>query len=315
MPEPSVAIIILNWENWPATSRCLASLTALEQWGRDGLSLLIVDNGSRDESINRIRRWAEERPEANVTLIENTANLGFAAGNNAALEHALALPEPPDFIWLLNNDTRVEAGTLTALLAASGKHAEVKIWGSSLLREDGETLEYGGGGKYVPLLGLEINPHAGESVRDLGQQAEVGGLDFVCAASMLARRSVFEMAGLLNPEFFLYYEELDLCRRLDRPREIAWCPQSLVVHEQGGSTADSRRGLKTRQYHENLSTFKFTAIHYWYFLPPVLLLRALVKPPLFLLRGELFLLTPLLRAYGDFFRWIFSRQSRPLGTP
>jgi GT2 family glycosyltransferase len=129
------------------------------------------------------------------------------------------------------------------------------------------------------------------------------GLDFICAAAMLVRTEVFESVGLLNEQFFMYFEELDLCSRLGDRKQIGWCPSSFVVHSGGASTGQSREGLKKRQYHENLSALKFTAMHHRACLASVLLGRFLAKPLLFLARRQFFLFGPWLGAFRSFFKW------------
>ncbi|NIO42650.1 MAG: glycosyltransferase, partial [Burkholderiales bacterium] len=272
-------------------------------WHSDPMRLVVIDNGSTDESPARIDAWVSQQASTRVRFLRNADNLGVAAGNNAGIRWALARDPQPDFIWLLNNDTRPTRDALTHLLEAARERPEIRVWGSTLLEADGETVQYAGGGYYNPVLSLQTNLYAGLKKQLVVDEEVRVGLDFVCAASMLVRAEMFSNA-LLNEQFFLYYEELDLCRRVTTKGEIAWCPKSMVIHAEGASTAGSRTGLELRTFHENLSTFKFTAIHYRWCLPAVLAVRLLIKPILFIGRKQWFLLRPLFRAYAQFFRWL-----------
>src|SRR5581483_12156776 len=103
---PRVHVVILNWNGWENTSVCLSSVQQLDYENRH---VVVVDNGSTDESAAYIRR---EFP--NVELIETGINLGFAGGCNAGIRRAM--DESADYVWLLNNDTRVSVNALRALV-------------------------------------------------------------------------------------------------------------------------------------------------------------------------------------------------------
>src|SRR5215472_8148560 len=97
-----VYILLHNWNNWKDTSDCLASLQALDS---DNWKVLVLDNGSTDGSVQRIR---DRFPE--VEIVELGENLGFTKGNNAGIR--LALERGADYVWLLNNDTVVDPKAL-----------------------------------------------------------------------------------------------------------------------------------------------------------------------------------------------------------
>jgi GT2 family glycosyltransferase len=307
----TVSILTLNWENWPATRRCLESLTSLRQWGTSQLSVIVVDNDSQDGSAQQIAHWVHEHNRQLVTFLRAEGNQGFASGNNIGLRWLLGQSSLPEFVWLLNNDTVVEPNTLSELLDAARENPGVRVWGSTVLSESDGSVEYGGGGFYSPLLSVQRRHLAGSSRHEAVRREVMLGLDFVCAASMLVRSEFLVSQGLLNEQYFMYFEELDLCRRLNASTEIGWCPASVVVHAGGSSTSDSRKGLSTRQFHENLSAFKFTAINHRSCLLFVLLLRFLVKPLLFVARRQVFLFAPWFRSYLTFFRWRRARVGQP----
>src|SRR5215469_13023071 len=95
--EPRVYIVVLNWNGWQDTLKCVRSLDSMEyrNW-----HAVIVDNGSTDDSVKRLREVCSE-----VLLLETHKNLGFAAGNNAGIRRALE--NGADYVFVLNNDTTV----------------------------------------------------------------------------------------------------------------------------------------------------------------------------------------------------------------
>jgi GT2 family glycosyltransferase len=118
---------------------------------------------------------------------------------------------------------------------------------------------------------------------------------------MFCRAEALEGAGGLAEDYFLYFEEQDLVRRLPSPCTIAWCRESLVYHRGASSTGGGSPGRSAlQQYYENYSTLKFTWRYYPLFLPAVLSLRVLLKPWLFLWRREFHLYRPFAAALLDF---------------
>src|ERR1700722_11537010 len=105
--NPRVTCVVLNWNGWKDTVACL---DALKKCTYPELTVLAVDNGSSDDSVDRIRA-----AHPSITLLETGANLGFAGGNNVGVRHALA--QGADYLWLLNNDTEPAPDALSALVA------------------------------------------------------------------------------------------------------------------------------------------------------------------------------------------------------
>jgi GT2 family glycosyltransferase len=142
--QPKVAIVILSWNGWQDTLECLESV---ERVTYPNYEVVLLDNGSMDDSVARIREWVMGRPEQwgpaqhlpegvaailpagarvalvteRLTLIRCDENLGFAGGCNLAIDFALARDPSIGFVFLLNNDTQVEPGCLTACVAVAEK--------------------------------------------------------------------------------------------------------------------------------------------------------------------------------------------------
>ena len=179
-----VAVIVLNWNGWPDTLACMHALTALEY---PDYEVLVVDNGSSDDSIIRIR---EVYP--NASIIENERNLGFGGGCNVGIHHALS--RGADFIWLLNNDTRVEPDTLSALMNVALSDPKIGAVGSVLFYMDAPGNIQAWGGGWVNLWS-GLSRHA--------KQATMGReLHYITAASVLLRREALLSVGAFDDKSF-----------------------------------------------------------------------------------------------------------------
>ena len=197
---PRVFAILLNYQNPGDTARCVASLR--RSLDRD-IHPLLVDNASGDS--DRLR--AELGPA--VTVLENAQNLGYAAGNNVGIRHALE--RDADYIWILNPDTEVAPDTLQLMLAAMALRPDAGFVGSLNLLGDSDptTIQFAGG---------HINWEAGAVTESVGlgqplstyRMRDAHRVDYVAGTSMLVRRGVFEDVGLLPEHYFLYFEETDL---------------------------------------------------------------------------------------------------------
>jgi GT2 family glycosyltransferase len=218
-PVPSVACIVLNWNNWRDTIACVESLQNIDY---RRMSVTVVDNGSSDDSVQRIRARFPS-----LVLIETGKNLGFAAGNNAGIRAALA--QKPDYIWLVNNDAQPRAQALTAMVNSAENDAQLGAVGSVLLYgSNPELVQAWGGGRINIWTGR--SSHARASVAD-------SWLDYLTAASILLRRTALERIGLLDEGFFLYWEDADLSYRLRRAGwKLAVAPGSIVLHKEHAST-------------------------------------------------------------------------------
>ena len=180
--HPSVAIVLLNWNRWQLTLACLESVFRLDY---PDFRVIVCDNDSSDDSMQRVRDWAkgrqpappappadelrslvvppvpkpvsfreltrdeaesnERRPAVSLTLVQTGGNLGFAGGCNVGVRHALA--QGTDYVWLLNNDTLAARESLRQMVDHVRAHAGVGICGSTLLdiHRPSVVLALGGG--------------------------------------------------------------------------------------------------------------------------------------------------------------------------
>jgi hypothetical protein len=217
-----VTIIVLGWNRKDDTLACLESLRKAEL---DGARVLVVDNGSRDDTADAVRAAFPE-----VRVIALPENRGYAGGNNAGMRAALAAGARA--VLLLNNDTVVEPTFLRPLLDVFNTNARAAAVSGAVLRADSpEVLEvayldvYFGHG-LVHRRGVNALPGEGfDTVRNV---------DAALGSCVLIRASALEAIGLLDESFFAYHEEVEWCMRARKAGyEVVFQPYARVWH--GGS--------------------------------------------------------------------------------
>jgi len=209
-----VWVILLNYMSADDTINCWYSLKSLVT----PCHVIVVDNCSPDDSANRILQHV---PAAHFLV--NRCNRGFAAGNNAGIQRAIAAGAR--YVWLLNNDTTVEPDTLAALLATVDQDPLIAVVGSTILEiQDRSTLQCRGGGRISFWSGHSWN------VRAMTEEPM-----FITGASMLLRVSALD-ESLMDEGFFFLWEDVDLCLRLKANGwKLAVSDRSVVYHRGGGS--------------------------------------------------------------------------------
>lgn len=234
-----LAVVILTWNGAMDTLACLESLEAAGH-PAEGEKVLVVDNGSEDGTLEAVERrfpWAE--------LIRNGVNLGFAGGNNVGMRRALE--EGFEFVLLLNNDTRVRPGALSALVEDLEKHPEAGSAQPVLLSHDGGRID--SLGIRVGFRPGAVDAQAGEPAgRAASAPEEIFG---ACAAAALYRASALKEAGLLDESLFAILEDVDLAFRLRLSGFGSRLVKSAtVLHKRGISgrkaPGDFRRALVLR---------------------------------------------------------------------
>jgi len=196
-----VFVILLNYKNPADTLRCLASLRRGTE--RD-LHPIVVDNASGGDDVRELVAGLGSA----VPVLESDVNVGYAAGNNIGIRHAME--RDADYIWVLNPDTEVDPDALQALLTTMALRPDAGFVGSLNLFGDTDppTIQFAGG---------RIDWEAGAVAESIGRgkplstrpQRDPYEVDYVAGTSMLVRRRVFEDIGLLPERYFLYFEETD----------------------------------------------------------------------------------------------------------
>jgi GT2 family glycosyltransferase len=277
-PSPAqtpVAIVLVNWNGWRECIECIDSVLAQTH---QSFHLFIVDNDSQDHSMERIAAWCtapaadpawrrqagvdrytDRSPGAavpyrvvdrvdvmapiaagcRVTLVRSGGNLGFAGGCNVAIRVA-GLGGYSHF-WFLNPDTVVERGALAELLAHMNGSLDMGIVGSTLLFYDTPDLVYAlGGGRLDRRNGYGVHVGQGSSLSAVTMDgaAVERELTWVCGASMLVSTPFIRKIGVMQEDYFLYYEEADWAMRGSRQDyRLGFAPKSLVFHKSGANSS------------------------------------------------------------------------------
>lgn len=279
--RPRVACVVLNWNGWRDTIACLAAIEGLDY---DNRTVIVVDNGSADQSVARIR---EAYP--GIQLLGSDRNLGFGGGVNIGMRAALR--EGAEFIWLLNNDTRPAPAALETLVRKALAEPRLGAVGSVLMYMNAETkVQAWGGGRVNCWLGRAT--HAKTAREDQW-------FHYLTAASLLLRREALEMIGLFDDRFFLYWEDTDLSFRL---RAAGWglgvAADSVVLHKVSASSGGDQRKVDR---HSTASGIRFLRKHAkiaWISLPLYLLSRFAQR----VLRGQFARMADIAGGLRDYLR-------------
>lgn len=223
--QPSVAIIILNWNSYQDTYECLKSL---EELNYNNFHVFLVDNASEDNSYEKLQRdYQNNQFHINITFLQSGGNLGFAGGNNIGIKEAFR--QGYEYYWLLNNDTIVDKNALIELVKIINDDSRIGIVGSKIYYYGTNTIWFAGG-KVNFWSGDTM--HIGWSEEDVGQYDSICEVDYITGCSMLFRKELIEKIGYLREDYFLYYEETDYNVRVKKAQyRILFVPQSVVYHK------------------------------------------------------------------------------------
>jgi N-acetylglucosaminyl-diphospho-decaprenol L-rhamnosyltransferase len=258
MSRPAdLSIVTVNWKVADLVGELLGSVAA----NREGLEVevYVVDNDSRDHIEDVIAKF-RARSDVPVTLIRNDRNLGFAKANNQAIRRCSGR-----IVALLNPDTRVTKGGLKRMMEWMAARPDVGIAGPKLLNPDGSLQE---SVRRFPrlldqaLILLKLQhvwpsapPFRKYLAKDFVYDKEQD-VDQLMGAALFIRRKVFESIGLLDERFFIWFEEVDFCKRA---KEAGWgvvyVPSVQVIHHGGASFAQAMTLKKQRYFTSSMGKY------------------------------------------------------------
>jgi len=261
---PEVDIVLVNWNGWQDTIECLESLRRIDY---PNYRIIIIDNDSSNNSVEKIREYAEGtlRTSSNSTvgledhstamieytrkeienglrheflqdhslplklvMIKNERNFGAAEGYNVAIRYALK-EHSPDYILLLNNDVTVDKNFLKELVRVAESSLEIGIVGSTIYYYDKPDV--------IDFAGENIILWEGRGIRYKDHFVAPQEVDKVDGACMLIKRNVFEKVGLIDSDFFMYWEETDFCQRAKKNGyKIVYVPAAKIWHKIAASS-------------------------------------------------------------------------------
>ena len=252
MIYPKVYIIILNWNGKEDTIECLESLKHITY---SNYEILLVDNGSTDGSVECLR---ERYP--GLEIIETGVNLGFAEGNNVGMRRAMN--EGADYVLLLNNDTVVDSEFLGELVKVAEGDERIGIVGPKICYYNDPNKIWGIGGKINLFTGSIGNCEAGNFDNNFKGNKIV---DYVSGCALLIKSEIIKKIGLLDQDYFLYFEETDWNIRVNKQGYIsvincdAW-----ILHKSGASV---KKVKDSNYYYFSRNTLLFLSKYgKWYHL-------------------------------------------------
>ncbi|MEK7499420.1 MAG: glycosyltransferase family 2 protein [Patescibacteria group bacterium] len=247
-----ISLIIVNWNTGKLLVNCLSSVASLPE--QDLIRhVIIIDNASSDSSAEEAKSFAQEH---GYLLVFEKNNLGFAKANNMGWEYIKKHSGEHDHILLLNPDTEVQPDALRSMLHALERNSHVGIVGPKLLETNGDVQP---SVRQFPTLGifvllflkmhlvfpkLAVWQHYLMTTFDYTKEQKV---DQVMGAAFLIRNTVLEKIGLLDEAFWIWFEEVDYCKRAkDAGFNTLYTPTAVVTHHGGVSFAQKVGIAKTK---------------------------------------------------------------------
>lgn len=253
-----VSIVTVNFNQPKVTEELLATIPLT-----DDIEVIVVDNGSDTDPTPL---WKVKYPA--IKFIRSDDNLGFAGGNNIGIKEAKG-----EYLFLVNNDTEFTPGLIETLAGVLNKHPDAGMVSPKIkYYSDKELIQYAG---YTPLNYYTCrNSCIGLRETDNGQYDHITIPTAYCHGSaMMVRKEAIEKAGLMNENFFLYYEELDWAEHIKRAGYQAWvCTEALIYHKESVSVGKKSR---LKEYFMNRNRILFMRrnaplfkklVFYFYFL-------------------------------------------------
>jgi len=225
---PKVFIIILHYKNWGDTQECLKSLEALNY---DNFEVIVVDNGSKD-------KFTVHSPRFTVKQIFNKENLGFAGGMNVGIGQALK--KDAKYILLLNNDVTIEPNFLKELVRKGESDRGIGILGPVIYDYQSKKIHFAGGKiNWLYTKGIHIQNTRYPSLAKRSGAGKIRYTDYITGACLLIKREVIEKIGLMDEDYFLYFEDVDWCLKARRAGyKCVLIPNSKIWHKPSSSAKE-----------------------------------------------------------------------------
>ena len=197
--------------------------------------LYIIDNASADATLTALARYSDPR----IKLVKNDNNLGVAEGNNQGIQMAMAAH--CDYVLLLNNDTEFGAD-LFRILVAKIDQLDADMVVPKMMYFEPSNVIWCAGGYFKRWLGC-VTGHFGEGKIDNGTYDSARRIEYAPTCCMLIRTGVFKSIGLMDPLYFVYYDDTDFCWRTQKAGKSMWYdPAGILFHKvsslTGGSESD-----------------------------------------------------------------------------
>ncbi len=234
-----LSIIIVNYNTYALTKQTIEAVIVQEVSFK--YEIILVDNASTDGSIQKLQEDFEELiADEKLRIFRNGKNLGFAKANNQGMRAAKGI-----YILLLNSDTVVGPNCLEKCVTHIESDNKIGALGCKVILPDGKLDHACKRGYPTPLASLyyflkldKKDPikYGQYDALHLGED-EVGEVDALMGAFMLMPKAILDKVGLLDEDFFMYGEDIDLCFRIKESGfRILYYPEVYITHYKGGSS-------------------------------------------------------------------------------
>ncbi|MEX2145346.1 MAG: glycosyltransferase family 2 protein [Candidatus Spechtbacterales bacterium] len=244
-PEPSVFVILLNWNSFKDTIVCLRSLGKVKY---KRVNILVVDNNSSDNSVFELEKFKADNPGLNLEIVKNNENSGFAGGCNVGIRKSLTCGA--DYVLLLNNDTEVSPDFISPLLCEAEKNKKAGIISPAIFFYDERELIWFGGKTKISWLAMDKAISSSLFKKRISSETSNENVNFLTGACMLIKKETLREIGEFDERFFLYFEDADLSLRA---REagwlLVWTPYSKIWHKVSATTLPSLGSAGMHYYH------------------------------------------------------------------
>ena len=224
--DPSVSMIILNYNGLNYTVKCLESLLRIDY---NNYRLIVVDNASDKNEAEEIERLFKQE----ITVIRNDRNYGYSEGNNTGIKFALERFDPK-YVLIFNNDQVAHPDFLKELVAVAELAPSIGIAGPRTYYMDYPDILWGEGGRIYWYVGWNGLRRQGKKYKP--KRYRYAEVDFVAGSCMLIKTEVIRKIGVLPTEYFLQWEDVDYCTAAKRAGfNIVYVPSAIVWHKVSAS--------------------------------------------------------------------------------
>ena len=225
MIDPSVAIILVNWNSYDFSVNCINSLNKCNY---TNFKIILVDNGSKDSSLDKLSSQFKD-----IHFIKNKSNLGFTGANNIGISKALK--DNFDYVMLLNNDTLVKKDFLKHLIDRFKNDDKLGAIQPLICQMNNPDKIWNAGGKFLRLIGLPVVLGKGKKLTNNGLIKNY--TDWISGCCIMLKSKIINDVGLLDNSFFAYFEDVDWSLRIKEAGYFLGIEtKSIIYHYESGSS-------------------------------------------------------------------------------
>jgi len=298
MSQPKVSVIVLNWNGAEDTAECLESL---RKTTCPHPEVVVVDNASDGDDVRALK----ERFGDFMQVIENERNRGVSEGFNAGIRHVLKTSSP-EYVVMMNNDLVLDPECLSELVRAAETDERIGIVGPKIYFSDHhgrKDVIWSAGGR-VRWWGIKVHSQMGEGEDDSPEYQRERDVDWISGCVLMFRSSLAERIGLLNPWYFIGYEDIEYCLKARHHGfRVVYVPSAVAWHRVGASRRKAHLSLADPSAYYHLIRGNFPL--------PVYVYQLLLMPALLSRWGFLYLLK--YRDAGMLLRFLRDLAGLPLG--